>query len=66
MLFTLVCQVLCLVCVWQVILLFCCLLDAMRGSQAYLSTRSKIIMDEHSINPERIRRVLDALKFHVE
>ena len=66
MLFTLVCRVLCLVCVWQVILLFCCLRDAMCGSQGSLLTESKIIMDEHSINPERIRRVLDALEFHVE
>ena len=56
MLFTLVCRVLCLVCVLQVILLFCCLCDAMRGSQGSLLTESKKIMDEHSINTERIRR----------
>ena len=66
MLFTLVCRVLCLVCVWQVILLYCCLRDAMCGIQESLLTEFKIIMDEHSINPERSRRVLDALKFHVE
>ena len=46
--------------------MFCCLCDAMRGSQGSLLIKSKIIMDEHSINPERIRRVLDALEFHVE
>ena len=27
---------------------------------------STIIMDEHSINPERIRRLLDAREFKVE
>ena len=45
---------------------FFCLRDAMLGSQGSLLTESKIIMDEHSINRERIRRVLDALEFHVE
>ena len=34
--------------------------DSMLESQGYLLTESTIIMDEHSINPERIRRVLDA------
>ena len=33
--------------------------DAMLESQGYLLTESTIIMDKHSINPERIRRVLD-------
>ena len=37
-----------------------CVRDAMLGSQGSLLTESKIIMDEHSINPERILRVLDA------
>ena len=40
--------------------------DAMPDSQGSLLTESTIIMDEHSINPERIRRVLDAREFHVE
>ena len=40
--------------------------DAMRGSQGSILNKSKIIMDEHSINSERIHRVLDALEFHVE
>ena len=40
--------------------------DAMLESQGSLLTESTIIMDEHSINPERIRRVLDAREFHVE
>ena len=45
---------------------FFCLCDAMRGSQGSILIESKIIMDEHSINLERIRRVLYALKFRVE
>ena len=40
--------------------------DAMLESQGSLLTESTIIMDEHSINPKRIRRVLDAREFHVE
>ena len=40
--------------------------DSMLESQEYLLTESTIIMDEHSINPERIRRVLDAQEFQVE
>ena len=37
--------------------------DAMLESQGSLLTKSTIIM---SINPERIRRVLDAREFQVE
>ena len=40
--------------------------DAMLESQGSLLTASTIIMDKHSINPERIRRVLDAQEFQVE
>ena len=40
--------------------------DAMLESQGSLLTESTIIMDEHSINPKRIRRVLDAWEFQVE
>ena len=40
--------------------------DAMLESQGSLLTESTIIMGEHSINPERIRRVLDAQEFQVE
>ena len=40
--------------------------DAMLESQGSLLTEFTIIMDEHSINPERIRRVLDAREFQVE
>ena len=40
--------------------------DAMLESQGSLLTESIIIMDKHSINPERIRRVLDAREFQVE
>ena len=40
--------------------------DAMLESQGSLLTKFKIIMDEHSINLERIRRVLDAREFQVE
>ena len=40
--------------------------DAMLESQGSLLTESTIIMNEHSINPERIRRVLDAREFHVQ
>ena len=39
---------------------------SMLRSQGSLLNESKIIIDEHSINPERIRRVLDAWEFHVE
>ena len=35
-------------------------------SRGSLLTESTIIMDKQSINPERIRRVLDALEFQVE
>ena len=34
--------------------------DAMLESQGSLLTESTIIMDKHRINPERIRRLLDA------
>ena len=34
--------------------------DAILESQGSLLTESTIIIDEHSINPEMIRRVLDA------
>ena len=40
--------------------------DAMLESQGSLLTEFAIIMDEHSINPERIPRVLDAWEFYVE
>ena len=40
--------------------------DAMLESQESLLTESTIIIDEHSINPEMIRRMLDAQDFHVE
>ena len=40
--------------------------DVMLESQVSLLTESTIIMDEHSINPERIRRVLDSRGFHVK
>ena len=43
-----------------------CVCDAMLESRGSLLTDSTIIMDNHSINPERIRRVLDALEFQVE
>ena len=39
--------------------------DAMLESQGSLLTESTIIMDKNSINPERIRRVLDAREFQV-
>ena len=40
--------------------------DAMLESQGSLLIESTIIMAKHSINPERIRRVLDAREFQVE
>ena len=40
-----------------------CVCDAMLESQGSLLTESTIIMSEHSINPERIYRVLDAREF---
>ena len=40
--------------------------DAMLESQGSLLTQSTIIIDKHSINPERIRRVLDARELQVE
>ena len=40
--------------------------DAMLESQGSLLTEFTIIMDKHSINPERIRRVLDAQEFQDE
>ena len=39
---------------------------AMLESQGSLLTESTIIMYKHSINPEGIRRVLDAREFQVE
>ena len=39
--------------------------DAMLESQGSLLTESTIIIDEHSVNPEMIRRVLDTQDFHV-
>ena len=41
------------------------MMPCLRAKGLFL-TESTIIMDEHSINPERIRRVLDARGFHVE
>ena len=40
--------------------------DAMLKSQGSLLTEFTIIMDEHSINPERIHRVLDAREFQLK
>ena len=40
--------------------------DAMLESRGPLLTESTIIMDKHSITPERIRRVLDAREFQVQ
>ena len=40
--------------------------DAMLESQGSLLAESTIIMGKHSINPERIRGVLDAREFQVE
>ena len=40
--------------------------DAKLESKGSYLTESTIIMDQHSINPERIRRVLDAQEFQVE
>ena len=40
--------------------------DAMLESQGSLLTESIIIMDKHSIKPERIRMVLDAREFQIE
>ena len=37
--------------------------DATLESKGSLLIESSIIMDEHSINPKMIRRVLDARKF---
>ena len=39
---------------------------SMLESQGSLLTESTIIMYKHSINPERIRWVLDAREFQVE
>ena len=39
--------------------------DAMLESQGSLLIESTIIMDEHSINPEKICRVLDAREYQV-
>ena len=40
--------------------------DAMLESPGSLLIEFNIIMDEHSINPKRIHRVLDAREFQVE
>ena len=40
--------------------------DVMLESQGSLLTEFTSIMDGHSMNPERIRRVLDAREFQVE
>ena len=39
--------------------------DAMLESRGSLLIESTIIMDKQSINPERIRRVLDVREFQV-